>query len=105
MPSLLEFTDKDAFSELLIRAAGVASQRIQTDDQFFDETFGNVLRKVASNSNVLPPTSNELATIRENLHCVVQPGADRYSCMQCLRDENKILVNDTARHLENIFPV
>jgi hypothetical protein len=105
MRTLLEFTDTSAFSELIINAAEVASLRIQTDGKFFDETIGNVLRKVAVDSNLLPPTLEELAAIRENLHCVVELGADRNSYMQCLRDENKILVNDTARHLESIPPV
>ena len=97
--ALLEFTERDAFSELVIEAAQVASQRIQTDDRFFNEKVGNVLRKVALDSNFHPPSSKELADIREKLHCVVHPGADRNSYMQCVRDENKILVNDTVRHL------
>ena len=97
--TLLEFTARDAFGRLVLESAEVASQRIQTDDSFFNEKIGNVLRKVAHDSNMRPPTHEELAEIRGKLHCVVQAGADENSYMQCVRDENKILINDMVRHL------
>lgn len=97
--ALLECPNEDAVGRLVVEAAKVASKCILTDDIFFHQMIGKVLRTIASEGEVSPPTDSELDDIRQKLNCVVQVGSDKHTYMQCVRDENEILVNDEVRHL------